>query len=216
MKTNINAQNLINKEYPIRLRSKFVPMVRRAYSAIDQLITENEVLNWSVADNLVGNLINTAVEFEFKRMIDKGDLKLEYNVSFNKRKNHKHIELISQNTISTISQVKNKYSVPRKAIFRNNLSCSNQLMFDIYDNSLNFKESPKYILLTHGGKNGNVDFLNLGMPQPYNKGWIYCFDLFSEFEQISNEQYEAQNNEEEIVELKDNIRLEVLKGGRKK
>ncbi|WP_427339575.1 hypothetical protein [Caloranaerobacter sp. DY30410] len=115
MKKFENAKELLNREYPLLVRLKFVPIIKRVYSAETQLKCENEILDWSVADNLTGYIRNVAVEFEFKRMIDNNQLPLKYRILPNKRRNYKHIELITSNSIATISHLNNKYKTPREA-----------------------------------------------------------------------------------------------------
>lgn len=210
-----NAKELLNREYPLSIRSKFVPIIKRAYSAVAQLKRENEILNWSVADNLTGHLRNVAVEFEFKRMIDNNQLPLRYHILPNKRRNHKHIELITSNSVATISHLNNKYKTPRKAVFRTNLSLINQLMFDVLNDSIDIVDSPYYILITHGGRGDSLDFVTLGVPEPYVNGWIYYIDLKSEFQQISHPVEEEIVEEETIVELKEYLKQEVVNSATK-
>ncbi len=204
-----NAYDLINKEYPISIRSKFPAMIERAYDAVAQIKESVEFLNWPLGDNLEGYLRNVAVGYQFKKMIENNQLPLKYRIALNKKKNYKYIEVLTDNAILTISQVQNKSSIPRYADYRTNHSLSNQLMFDIVDDLVEVKESPKYIILTYGGPNDELEFVRLGVPEPYVSGWILQIDLYQELCQIVSE--EETSEEEKLVDLKQYLKNEVLK-----
>lgn len=203
-----DSTEFIKGEYPSTVRSQFVPMVSRAYSVVEQLMTDNEILNWSIGNNMRGYLINTAVEYEFKRMIESGRLPLSYRIGSNLRKNHQHIEVCSNHSILTISQMKNSNKPPRKAYFRANLGYSNQLMMQFLEDDIKVIDSPLYIVLTHGSKHGNLEFVNLGMPQPHLNTWISCIELMQEPQLIENTELSRIDTEELLVELKEYIRKE--------
>jgi len=182
----IDGVKFLKKEFPIKERAQFVPAVKRAYSLVNELAQQNDFLNWKVGRDVLPYLRNAAVEFEFKRLIDNGLLDLRYKVAMNRRRNCHHIEIITDKCIMTISQVQSKYSVPRKAEFRSNLSFSNQLSLfsitDFFPDS--FYEDKYYAILTHGcGNNQNSrmpEFISLGLPCPDVKQWAEIIDLTAE------------------------------------
>ncbi|MDO7787875.1 hypothetical protein [Desulforamulus aquiferis] len=174
-----HARTLLEQEMPIQIRSQLVPVIKRAYSLVEQLYQQQELLNWEVGYDLLRDLRRVAVDFELKRLIDTGKFPLAYRIAPNARKNCSHLELITNQCVITISQVVSEYAIPRFAIFRNNLSL-NQLSFD-FDNANSYtRDAPYYMLLTHGYKGSVPDFIGLGVPQPMIKGWLAYINLLNE------------------------------------
>jgi len=202
------ALELIESEYPINIRSKFYPVIKNAYSAFWELVKREEMLFWKGGQNVYGDLINVAVEFFIKNLIDSDLYKYNYTYSIkeNKRKNHYHLEIYtqSQKTKLTISQVDSPITRPRFATFRNR-ELSNQLMIKEIEDQIIIEEAPYNLLLTHGGNNYDLEFVMLGIPEDKPKGWIEQVDLSKEFAQyVTPEEFKLE--EETLVALKEVIK----------
>lgn len=211
----LHAQTLLDQEMPIQVRSQLVPAIKRAYSLVNQLYQQHELLNWEVGHNLLRYLRGLAVEFEIKRLIDGGKLPLAYRVAPNARKNYSHLELLTNQCVITISQVISEYGIPRFAVFRNNHSL-NQLAFDFDNTSSYTKEAPYYMLLTHGYKSDMPDFIGLGVPQPLMAGWLAYTNLMNELHLVELPQEDNMITEEIQLSFKEHVsRQGVLKIGSK-
>lgn len=212
----INGINFLKDEFPIRERTQFVPAVRRAYSLIKEISQQNDFLNWKVGRDLLPYLRNAAVEFEFKRLIDKGALNYKYRISMNQRRNCNHLEIISPNCVLTISHVPRKIAVPRKALFRSNLSFINQMsifsILGLQDDDI--CEDKYYAIMTHGGSTRSLsvpEFVNLGLPCTDVKEWAEILDLTSEPYVI--EIPEEAINADDLLEFKVHIENNELNKG---
>lgn len=205
----INGREFLEKEFPIKERSQLVPAVKRAYSLINELVQQNDFLNWKVGSDILPYLRNAAVEFEFKRLIDKKLLNLKYRIAMNTRRNCHHIEVITNQCIMTISQVPSKTSIPRKAIFRSNLSFSNQLSLLSIPGFYPEKEEDKYyVILTHGCEDSQnsktPEFVTLGLPYPNVLRWAETIDLIAE-PHIVDTAEEVIDTEGLVLEFKEHI-----------
>lgn len=206
----IDGVKFLRKEFPTKDRAQFVPAVKRAYSLINELAQQNDFLNWKVGTDIFPYLRNAAVEFEFKRLIDNGLLDLRYRIAMNSRRNCHHIEIVADTCILTISQVQAKTSVPRKAIYRSNLSFSNQLtLFTTPDFSPdNFNEDKYYAILTHGCRDTQnsrmPEFISLGLPYPDVKRWAQVIDLTAEPHAIDTPE-EVVVSDDLVLEFKEHI-----------
>ena len=209
----IDAETLINEELPLKTRSFIAPAIWRAYNMVRELYIEKDWLDWRVGHDILRELRRVAVEFEIKKLVDSGRLPLTYNITPNAISNCRHLELFTNRCIITISQVVSQHSVPRDAIFRSNHSLSNQLEFDFYGEGSNIiKDTPYYILITHGYKRDIPDFITIGVPEPRIKGWMAYIDLLKEPNQVDLSNVELINDDEVKLEFKEHIQG-VLRNG---
>jgi hypothetical protein len=203
------AKHLLEKNFPPPLRSRFYPLVNRAYENADLLLGQAAFLNWKVGRDMKRHLRRVAVEFELKELIETGQYDVEFRISPNARKNCRHIELITKDCVLTISQVMFKDSLPRDAFFRQNHAVSNQLSLGLaMEESESFDQDDKYyMLLTHGYLNKIPDFVVLGVPTDDLKNWHYKINLVNEFKQVHYQERDDKTEQEEvIVRLKDYIK----------
>lgn len=176
------AKEVLNSELPLSTRAHFVPTIKRAYSMVNAIINQNEFLNWKVGKDIMPLLRRVAVEFEFKKLIDSNKFPITYKIAPNAIENCRHLELLTKKSIVTISQVRDEKRVPRKAIYRNNLSLHNQMgLFEFPGDEPKEPDDPYYIILTYGGYSKNdPEFIKLGIPSPLVREWIYQIDLLVE------------------------------------
>jgi hypothetical protein len=205
---HIDGKKFLRSEYPTKTRNQFVPAIRRAYALVKEIQQQNDFLNWKVGFDFIPHLRNVAVEFEFKRLIDKGVLDLGYRIATNHSKNCHHIEIITDNCVMTVSHVQNKIAAPRKAIYRSNLSFNNQMsIFDLlgFENDT-YDIGKNYSILTHGGLDANKmpKYINLGLPNSEIKQWFELIDLTIE-PQVLVIPEEVITEDEIVLEFKEHI-----------
>lgn len=182
----IKAKTLINEELPIQVRSLLVSAIKEAYILAEAHFQGNEFLNWLVGKDLLPYLRRVAVEYLIKRLLDNKRLPFQYEIRYNSIRNCRHLEMLTNRSVITISQVPTQISLPRNAEFRNNYRLMNQTTLDFGPKySLNFTDGPFYILLTHGYARKEPDFICLGVPKPpEEKGWIERINLLKEPHQV--------------------------------
>jgi hypothetical protein len=218
--TNEIAKQLIERNFPPSLRSKFSPLVRRAYENADLLFGQVDFLDWKVGGDLKRYLRRIAVEYGFKELAETDRYDFEFAIKPNTINNCRHIELITKECVLTISQVTHLNALPRQADFRQNHAVSNQLLLDFpfEYNQLSDSNDRFYAVLTHGYLRRIPDFVSLGIPSTSMKEWHYKINLINEFMQF--EHHTSENikiDQEEVkVRLKEYIKSqgEVVNEGR--
>ncbi|MHB8280004.1 MAG: hypothetical protein ACYDIA_20490 [Candidatus Humimicrobiaceae bacterium] len=198
---NLDGESFLEKEFPKSLRSKFIPIFKNAYDATNQFVESEEMFNWEEQKNIKPHIRRMAVEFQLKKMIETGNLNIAYGIKENSANNFTYMELYTENSISTICQVKGANQYPRDSLFRNNLSLSNQLRFNFLEPEFNNETNKKYLILTHGG-DLTPEFINIGIPSSENNRFIYKINLLEEIYAIDNGMIYKEEN---IVELRDHL-----------
>lgn len=174
------AKDFLEEAFPRPIRSQLMAALGRGYSIVQAYCEETPWLNWPVGDDLRGQLRRAAVDFEFSRLVEMRRIPLTCHVSPNALGNCHHLELLGPECVLTISQVDSPRAVPRRAVFRNNLSLSNQIRLPGFQAGSSIEARRHYCLLTHGSCDGRLSFARLGVPQPEVGGWIYQVDLLGE------------------------------------
>lgn len=209
----INVKELINNDFPVSIRSQFVPTITKAYIMADTLLNDIKWLDWPVGYDLKRYLRRVAVEFELVNLFNSKELPIRHRIASNSIDNCNHIELITDNFIGTINQVASAKSIPRSSIFRNHLSLSNQGCFDFENNSILYqcKEGPYFIILTHGYYGDKPDFVCLGVPEPHLNGWVERINLLKEpyLVELPETEYVSEGD---LIKFKEHILKGVPKG----
>lgn len=174
----------IDQEVPSLVRQQLSLAVGKAYSLVYQIGDVVEILQWPVGKDLDGYLRRIAVEWEIKRLCDAGQIPIDYRIAKNVGNNCHHVELYTNQSVITISQVPSLRAIPQRSIFRENLSMSNQLRLNLTFPDGNpvyrSKGSTIYLLLTHGYSGERPDFVTLGIPEPEMNGWITQINILKE------------------------------------
>lgn len=217
------SKKLINDDLPLKIRSQLVPAVQRGYAIVNKLHKEVEWLDWIVGKNYYGHLRNAAVSFAIKQRIVQKNFGIDYRISTNNRKNHFHLELITKQSVVTISHVANQNSVPRPAVYRKQHSLHNQLqlidlngILTVDDGSLYKGDNdPYYMILTHGSSSIKPEFICLGVPQVGVRQWIHQIDLLREPRLVENELPEIEKiDNEELLTFKEQFKKGVQGDGK--
>lgn len=138
---DIEVINLIGQDTLKKLEST----LQKAYSYGELFIQENPFLQEESAESFRQNIINLSIDYSLAKASTDKLIESGYRYVKNYAKNCKHIELIHNGFIITHSSVNNGNRFPRNAIFRRDLSSTNQM--SLYkDDSL---VSPCYGILTH-------------------------------------------------------------------
>lgn len=213
-------KTIITSNFPLSVQQRMVQSVQLAYSTADQLIEEIAWLNWPVGIDHLGYLRNIAVEHALFRMMTNMH-GLECHIRRNERKNFEHIEICSKNCILTICQVHSPYAFPRKAIYRKNLSSSNQLVLDYFQDEKKSSQEQcdefNYLILTHGCRRNQLgqppSFIGIGFPNVDGDAWHDFIDLTNLMKQtfIVTEDATAKAEEALKIDLRSAIDIHILK-----
>lgn len=137
-------------------------LVQKAYSLGELFFMNNELFSTPSAENLKQHIINLSVDYQLERACKKQQLNLLYAYKNNQAHNCKHIELYNEDFVLTHSSCNSASKrLPRDAIFRKELACTNQMNFFYED-----MQVPKYGIIIHRNwkTNDKNAYVILGIP----------------------------------------------------
>lgn len=181
-----NHIELLPKLITPNIAVALIPAFTAAYEMAFEAATNIDFLAWDLRPQILPHLKNWAVEFELKRRAEQGKIPFQCEVVQNKRKNHRHIELINKNLIITVSQVSRPTELPRESIFRNQYSIDGQTVLEPFYSADSLpEETPIYAILTHGWQTQAPAFISCGIPAPDMACWTQYLDIFEMVRNLS-------------------------------
>lgn len=198
----MNVEKFLKNEIPYGVRQKLIGTLSRAYADTENLKLSDSAFNSNKGNETLTYIRNLKVEEQIKNEIESYFLPFEYKECKNYAENCTHYEFETKNAIITVSRVQKENMMPRKAIFRENLSFNNQI--SLFDDEEEMT-SKKHILLTHVCEDDKLKSLMLGIPSVDGKTWEYNLNLLKEFNVI-------ENTEEELPATTLKIRKVVKEG----
>jgi len=216
----LNGQSFLKKEFPIAVRSYFVPALQKAYGLVNACQNDNAWLNWPQKENALGNdalgiLRKIAAEYAIVQAIEENQLPVKYNILPNVSHNASHVELITDNCRATINQVESKKSLPRPAVYRQMLLPSDQGRLFDHDPEFNDSSKPIYVILSHKSNGHFLYSAILGIPDPNQRRWASePINLLKEPRRVDPIPTEVIRSEGSLVEFNKFIE-DVLKNDKK-
>jgi hypothetical protein len=200
-----NPNQLLQSEFSDSVTSHFYPIIQNAYTAYHELIKDS-FFNSELKSNVIGSLLSYGVDRQFEKDMLSKSFPLKSSIIRVNNFGRKAILLKSKNAVLTICRTNEPYKLPSKSKYKLQLAKSNQfqkeqLVIDLFDPQRpSFTSEPYYVILTYGGANRELDFLNLLVPDAEMNTYLECVDLRSRFIQYTNNA--PKLNEKEIVKLK--------------
>lgn len=212
----VNLEDILEEEFRPKMRTAFVSAISMAYEFTLKHYNNSDFLKWPVGRNIYKELRGIVTQYMMKKLVEEKGWSISYAVQPNAIDNCDHLEILTNRCVLTISQVDSKEGLPRKAVYRNDLSVTNQLSFDFYEEGVNdlSKVSRFYVLLTHGSLNDDSkkpDFVRMGFPKPGVRRWECSIDLLSEPHLIDLPIVEDIGSSENLIDLRDYIKSRLLK-----
>lgn len=200
-------QDCVSKESQIEIAR----IINQSYRIVKQIEKDKDYLNSILAKNILSYLGSIVVEIQLEKAIKNNKLPYTYEIMPNAVNNHYHLEMKTRDKkyVFTVSQTSRKDKVPRRSIFRENHSLSNQVTIDDLLGIPRSQPSSFYILITHGHYQNDLKFINIGVPQPYLSGWMDRISLLEQpyiIEALKLDEYQEEKIENDITfEIKDLI-----------
>jgi hypothetical protein len=190
--------------------------VIEGYALVERLYERGDWLDWPVGRDVRGALRRVAVESVILRMINSSELKLRYRIASNSVDNCRHIEVLTERSRLTTSQVTTRRAMPRNALYRQNHGLSNQMLLSLpgfLDEEPAIGEDDRYyVLLTHGYAMKTPEFVCLGVPHPDMSSWISHVNLLAS-PSVADLPVVEEIDEEQLVQLKTTLTEMVKRGG---
>lgn len=179
----MTAEEFIKNEITYETRQKLIGTFSRAYADTSNLKISDLAFTSEKGKETLVLVRNLKVEEQIKAEIDNKFLPFKYKECKNYADNCTHYEFETENAIITVSRVKRENQMPRRAIYRENLSFNNQISWFEEEED---KKEKKHILLTHVCEDDKLKLLMLGIPSSDGKTWECNFDLLKELNVITN------------------------------
>ena len=157
--------------------------IREAYRFLEDMVDKEKVLQRPEMKKVWGHLRHGLVDVGIKQVLQSSNIQHEIADKTSSRyvNGHTYLMVETKGAILTPAKVKNKGSVPKKAIFRSRGSLLNK-QYDLFNepediNGKYDENTPPFLLLTYGGRNHKLDFIRLGLPNLDVVGWIDQIDI---------------------------------------
>lgn len=198
----MNAETFLKNEIEYKTRQRLIGAFSRAYAGTENLKYMDSSFDCQKGKEALVAVRNLKVETQIRDEANGGFLPFECKEEKNCAENCTHYEFLTENAVITVSRVLEKYQLPRKAKYRENLSFNNQI--SLFEQ--NTTDEKKHILMTHTGKDGILESLVIGIPAADGKSWEYCMNLLEEPVIMQNTEEKLPEN---IYKVRENIKKEV-------
>jgi hypothetical protein len=159
------ALDFLDEQFPISVRRQVPVALRRAYHAVDDLMSATPWLMTTSGRFQRGDLIVKAVEYEFLRLAESGALPFEPAWEDYAAPTGKHLVLRNDQACVTINQIEAEGKKPRKAVFRHSLGLSNMpFLFPEWNQESRDRAGLKHALILHGYQ--DLKFAFFAIPNP--------------------------------------------------
>jgi hypothetical protein len=202
----VNPKDFILTEIPNQHQFKLVGAVRKAYEDSIKIITLTKELNWLGGKQILPHIRRALIEYEVQVLCKNSIIPFDFRMAPNKIDNCYHLEVKTSNSTLTFSYVQNKKCLPRKAIFRKDLSIFNN-QISIFDQDYELS-GPYHLIITHGGQGLVPDFIYIGMPDSEKRVWKENLNITYQLQNIIDK---VKENKDDIVEINDDIGLGLKK-----
>lgn len=205
-----NAEQLIKKELPIKVRSQFYPFFESGFRVYNEIVSSNRTFfDSTFIPNIKGRLLTFLIfrQFEPDMISNNFPFKTEAKIVNNFK--YKSLNLIKDNVIINVCKAPDKDSLPNKAKYklkncRMNRFKNKILLFDIDSNNrLTIKKEPYYVFLTYGYDKNNISFVNLMVPNSKMTTCLKNIDLKSELKLHTFKGADKKDTEKRLATLKE-------------
>jgi len=182
----VNPEEFIETEFSEKVQRKFYRAISSAYANSLKIIEKHPGLNWMIGKEILPHIKRVLIEYELQEMCKSNILPYDFRTASNKSDNCLHLEIRASNSILTVSYVSREKSMPRDAIFREDLGIFNNQtsMFDS-EKELN---GPYHLLLTHGTRGEKPKFVYIGMPNTDARSWMANIPIHKKTFDVIHEQ----------------------------
>ena len=191
-------ENFLNNQADPKLPGFLSNSIRRGYSSFGELVKREPELQLRDARNSFGYLRHIFVDIVLKRDVLNSNIDFKLQTKQIPENGYTYLVIEHKNSIITLHKTNSKKGLPVKAVNRTRQSHINSgVPFDYPQLSL-FENPPlekdmispdqMYLMVTYGGTDYKLDYVNIGMPNDGVTSWIDIKDItnsFTTFETVS-------------------------------
>lgn len=172
-------ENLLKNQCDPRLSGVMSMAVRHASNSFDSLVASTPILQREEFRNTYGYLRHSFVDFSLKWAVNEHliDGEIIPGTSSKYPNGHTYYSLKVKGAVINPVKTRGPKAIPKNALYRQELGLMNQQisLFDNTDDLMNKQinaSAPAFLLLTYGGKNYSLDYIELGLPDVDTGKWI--------------------------------------------
>lgn len=172
-------EGLLKSQCDPKLSGVMSMTIKHASKAFNEFISGNPVLKENDFRNSYGYLRHSFVDYSMKWAVREGliDGDILSGTSSNYSNGHTYLSLKVKGAVISPVKTRGPKAIPRKALYRQKLGLMNQQisLFDDPNDPLNSQvdiNAPAFLLLTYGGRDYGLDYIELGLPDVDTGKWI--------------------------------------------
>lgn len=193
-----------------RLSGELSYSIREAYRYLDSLIESNPVLKNPEMKKSYGHIRQALVDLALRLVLEDSEINSEVKMvsTSNKQNGYTYTMIETKGAIITPTKTSSIKSMPKKALHRSQASIKNK-QFNLFETIEDLNEkydsnTPAFLLLTYGGKNYTLEYVELGLPNVDNEKWIEKVNILNAPRIISS------SSDEKLLQNKLNLSLTEL------
>ncbi|WP_282801106.1 hypothetical protein [Secundilactobacillus kimchicus] len=179
-------ENYVNNSCDKRLPGAFSFSVRKAFSKLDELIEREPILKIKASRNAYGHLRNAFVQILLETEIERQNIDAQVSWKEVSNNGYRYPVIESKGILVTEHKIRTPKSVPEKSWYKDNRSFLNKEI-SLFDDEINEeygRDKTPYVMLTYGGKNYNLDFIQLALPDYGVTKWVDTYDITNAFSMV--------------------------------
>jgi hypothetical protein len=151
-----------------RFWSIFPSSLRSAYSAVDQMVAEQPILQVVSAEQNRGRLVSWATDLAVVRAINTGALPFDFEWRSWDKPTGRYLAIRLSHSVMSLSQVPDANRQPRTVKFRENGRLNNSMLFPFeeLEEEIRVRGLPHFLLI-HGYQ--ELNFVHLAVPHPTSR-----------------------------------------------
>lgn len=215
-------QSHLEIECDPRLAGELAYSIKEAYRYLWELINATPVLQHPEMRKTYGHIRQALVDVALRLVLEDSSMPVDVQMiaaTNNKRNGYTYTMIETKGAIISPVKTRSVRAVPKKALHRSVASIKNK-QFDLFtiqeDINKRYDETtPPFILLTYGGSNHHLQFVQLGLPDVDSEQWIEKVDILNAPRIITSTEQERATQKKldlTLTELSEDLRRRVVNG----
>lgn len=215
-------QSHLEIECDPRLAGELAYSIKEAYRYLWELINATPVLQHPEMRKTYGHIRQALVDVALRLVLEDSSMPVDVQMiaaTNNKRNGYTYTMIETKGAIISPVKTRSVRAVPKKALHRSVASIKNK-QFDLFttqeDINKRYDETtPPFILLTYGGSNHHLQFVQLGLPDVDSEQWIEKVDILNSPRIITSTEQERATQKKldlTLTELSEDLRRRVVNG----
>lgn len=158
--------------------------IKEAYKFLDELIKKNKIMQCTEFKKSYGYMRNSLVDIALKQVMNRSSINgkfLSQSVNKSMKNGYTYSSIEVGNAIILPTKTRTKKSLPKKALHRDS-GCTLNRQLDLFNleekTSCSIDaETKMFLLLVYGGRNYNLDYVELGLPDVKDEKWIEVVNI---------------------------------------